>query len=103
MCWPYTLKAADDRHNKYAVDDEGVSPEEQFEEYIWGYPVYVLDHRIQDSSGVMPKWEPRAKLGINLGRNGTVPPFWTELVKTGTVCVTNEQFDTSATWDMPTS
>eukprot|EP00957_Ditylum_brightwellii_P030753 2329994-Ditylum_brightwellii.AAC.1 len=36
-------------------------------------------------------------------RNGTVPPFWKELVKARTVCVTNEQFDTSATWDMPTS
>eukprot|EP00957_Ditylum_brightwellii_P145917 11111513-Ditylum_brightwellii.AAC.1 len=30
MLWPYTLKAAEDRHSKYAVDDEGVSPEEKF-------------------------------------------------------------------------
>eukprot|EP00957_Ditylum_brightwellii_P073275 5569871-Ditylum_brightwellii.AAC.1 len=30
MLWPYTLKAEEDRHNKYAVDDEGVSPEKKF-------------------------------------------------------------------------
>eukprot|EP00957_Ditylum_brightwellii_P191764 14598621-Ditylum_brightwellii.AAC.1 len=65
MLWPYTLKVTEDRHNKYAVDDEGVLPEEKFvdikiiqdlkEEQTWGCPVYVVDHRIQDSSGAVPK------------------------------------------------
>eukprot|EP00957_Ditylum_brightwellii_P120428 9188462-Ditylum_brightwellii.AAC.1 len=81
MIWPYTLKAAEDRHNKYTVDNEGVSSEEKFvdikiiqdlkEEHTLGCPVHVLDHRIQDSSGVMPKWEPRARLGINIGRSSS--------------------------------
>eukprot|EP00957_Ditylum_brightwellii_P044675 3386972-Ditylum_brightwellii.AAC.1 len=137
MLWPFALKAAADRHNSLNVDEKGVSPSEKFanvlsahimaDEHTWGCPVYVLDHRLQDRSGGIPKWDPRARVGINLGRSsvhagnvhlilnprtghvspqfhvvfdddfstvpflrdGTVPPFWAELVKTNTVNVTD--------------
>eukprot|EP00957_Ditylum_brightwellii_P124775 9511018-Ditylum_brightwellii.AAC.1 len=38
--------------NKFDVDDDGVSPEERFS---------------NDRSGSVPKWDPRARLGIYLG------------------------------------
>eukprot|EP00957_Ditylum_brightwellii_P035022 2655504-Ditylum_brightwellii.AAC.1 len=62
--------------NKYDVDEDGILPEEKFsnvcfvqtltEQHIWGCPVYILDARLQDKSGSVPKWDPRAKLGIFL-------------------------------------
>ncbi len=33
---------------------------------VWGCPVYVLDPRLQDGKKI-PKWEPKARLGMNLG------------------------------------
>eukprot|EP00957_Ditylum_brightwellii_P015977 1203561-Ditylum_brightwellii.AAC.1 len=39
------------------------------DEHTWGCPVYVLDHRFQSGSGGVPKWKPRAHIGINLGRS----------------------------------
>eukprot|EP00957_Ditylum_brightwellii_P127533 9725482-Ditylum_brightwellii.AAC.1 len=33
----------------------------------FGCPVYSLDHRLQTDNGSVPKWNPRARLGIYLG------------------------------------
>eukprot|EP00957_Ditylum_brightwellii_P100186 7635482-Ditylum_brightwellii.AAC.1 len=55
-----------------------VSPEEKFcdtklvqdlkNEHTWGCPIYVLDQKLQDGTEGLPKWNPRACIGINLGR-----------------------------------
>ena len=37
--------------------------------HTFGCPVYVLDSRLQSSTMGVPKWEPRARLGIYLGRS----------------------------------
>eukprot|EP00957_Ditylum_brightwellii_P119931 9152329-Ditylum_brightwellii.AAC.1 len=81
MLWPYTLKATEGRHNKFHVNSKGISPEEQFsnekviwhieDKHAWGCPAFVLDGRLQDRAGGMPKWDPRAQLGINLGRSSS--------------------------------
>eukprot|EP00957_Ditylum_brightwellii_P053332 4043074-Ditylum_brightwellii.AAC.1 len=77
ILWPYALKMAEVYCNKFDVDEDGISPEEIFsnvcsvqnltEHHPWGCPVYILDARLQDRSGSVPKWNPWARLGIYLG------------------------------------
>eukprot|EP00957_Ditylum_brightwellii_P035023 2655505-Ditylum_brightwellii.AAC.1 len=64
-------------YNKYDVDEDGILLEEKFsdicsvqtltEQHTWGWPVYILNAHLQDKSGSVPKWDPRARLGIYLG------------------------------------
>eukprot|EP00957_Ditylum_brightwellii_P023561 1778392-Ditylum_brightwellii.AAC.1 len=77
MLWHYALKAAEVYFNRFDVDKDGVSPEEKLsnvcavrsfeDEHTWRCPVYVLDSRLQDQVGAIPKWNPRSRLGIYLG------------------------------------
>jgi len=79
MLWPYAIKAAAERHNNLKLDDTGRSPIEKFSAtkselhicnfHTFGCPVYVLDSRLQDRSGGVPKWEPRSRVGIYLGHS----------------------------------
>eukprot|EP00957_Ditylum_brightwellii_P064030 4857279-Ditylum_brightwellii.AAC.1 len=58
--------------NKYDIDEDGIPPEEHFsniffvqtltEHHAWGCPVYILDAHLQDISGSVTKWDPRATL-----------------------------------------
>ena len=36
--------------------------------HTFGYPVYILDCRLQLNSKGVSKWEPRSRLGIYVGR-----------------------------------
>ena len=81
MFWPYALVASADRMNNLHVDMNGKTPEMKFSNTIgsstclsnfhtFGYPVYILDARLQSDGGTdPPKWEPRACLGIYLGHS----------------------------------
>eukprot|EP00957_Ditylum_brightwellii_P116638 8896889-Ditylum_brightwellii.AAC.1 len=63
--------------NKYDINEDGISPEDKFsndhsvqiltEQHAWGCPVYKLDAHLQDRYSSVPKWDPRARLGIYLG------------------------------------
>ena len=77
--WPYALLAACDAHNNWSVDENGktpmmkllnltIFPEIKFE-HTFGCPVYILDSKLQSSGLGPPKWEPRSRLGIYLGRS----------------------------------
>ncbi len=35
--------------------------------HTFGCPCYVLDHQLQSGYGAVPKWEPRAQMGIYVG------------------------------------
>jgi hypothetical protein len=37
--------------------------------YTFGCPCYVLDHRLQSSNSMVPKWEPRARMGLYVGHS----------------------------------
>ena len=75
--WPFALKYASDRHNKLAIDSLGYTPLERFSRtrsqivperfHTWGCPVFVLDARNQSGIVSVPKWEPRSRMGVNLG------------------------------------
>ena len=81
MFWPFYLFAAADRINNLHVDMHGQTPEMKFSNTIgsstrmshfhtFGFPVYILDTRLQSvGGGGPPKWDPRASLGIYLGHS----------------------------------
>ena len=81
MLWTFALLSAADRLNNLHVDLDGKTPEIKFSQaagnttrlknfHTFGCPVYVLDARLQDSGGPgVPKWEPRARLGVYVGHS----------------------------------
>eukprot|EP00957_Ditylum_brightwellii_P205762 15345260-Ditylum_brightwellii.AAC.1 len=75
--WPYALRSANGTRNHIPSDDAGRSPLERFigvkvqpnlkTHHVFGCPVYALDRSLQSGTGMLPKWNPRAQLGMNLG------------------------------------
>ena len=37
--------------------------------HTWGYPVFILDGRLQSDPKGVPKWEPRSRVGIYMGHS----------------------------------
>ena len=64
-------------HNHFHLDDNGKSPLMKFSKvdempsaadfHPFGCPVFVLESKLQSSTKGIPKWDPRASLGIYLG------------------------------------
>lgn len=80
ILWPFALKAAQDRLNQLNVGLDGKTPDMKFsgvaamalslrDFHTFGCPCYILDNKLQTNPMGVPKWEPRARLGIYLGRS----------------------------------
>jgi len=80
ILWPFAYKYAEYIYNHMSVDDKGLSPIQKFcngnthqidmdQLHTWGCPCYVLDSKLQSGSSMMPKWEPRSRLGFYLGHS----------------------------------
>ena len=79
MLWPFAVKAAVDRLNNLTMDLNGQTPASRFygtekgvdvkEYHPFGCPVFVLDAALQSGQIGPPKWEPRSRVGIYLGRS----------------------------------
>ena len=80
MLWPFALKAAQDRLNQLNVKLDGRTPDMKYsgvaaaslrlrDFHTFGCPCYILDSRLQTNPKGVPKWEPRARVGIYLGRS----------------------------------
>ena len=79
ILWPFALKTACERLNKFSINDNGDSPESvlanvansaQVQDFhTWGCPVYILESGLQSGSIGPPKWDPRARLGIYVGHS----------------------------------
>ena len=78
MLCPFALKAAQDRLNQLNINLEGTTPDMIFSGvaaatlrlrnfHTFGCPCYIFDSRLQTNLKGVPKWEPRARLGIYLG------------------------------------
>jgi hypothetical protein len=75
--WPFALKLAVDLHNS-TPGHTGLSPAEIFtgvkdrsrlkDFHTFGCPVFVLEARLQAGHKI-PKWEPRSRMAIYLGRS----------------------------------
>jgi len=74
--WPYALRNAAYLHNVLPVQDDSTSQLEHFSSihvglklkhtHVFGCPVFALQNELASGSS-LPKWSPRAQLGINLG------------------------------------
>jgi hypothetical protein len=78
ILWPFALKCAEDRLNHLVHHSNGHTPYETLANidsssikvsnfHTFGSPCYVLDQRLQTRSSMIPKWEPRARMGIYVG------------------------------------
>ena len=76
--WPYALQQASHVSNMIPDNIDGSSKLERFAQinisnrmknfHTFGCPVYALHNDLQNNNGTrLSKWEPRARLGINLG------------------------------------
>ena len=74
--WPYALRNAMAMHNSLPVLDDGTSRSELFSGirvgtrmrsiHTFGCPVFALRNELAGGNS-LPKWAPRARLGLNLG------------------------------------
>jgi len=74
--WPYALRTANDQMNYTPDNVDGTSRLERFTNsqvsthlkvfHTWGCPIFALNNALQAGSSI-PKWNSRARLGINLG------------------------------------
>jgi hypothetical protein len=78
--WPFAVKCCKDRMNHLVHWADGHTPFEMLagldsaptkvsDFHTFGCPCYVLDHHLQSGTGNIPKWEPRAGMGIYVGRS----------------------------------
>ena len=79
MLWPFAVSTAINLENELSLDANGRSPLQRLtatdspiklrDYHTWGCPVYVLESSVQSTLKGLPKWEPRARIGIYLGRS----------------------------------
>jgi hypothetical protein len=78
--WPYTLRNAALLHNSLPVLEDGTSRLELFSStqvgcnmkhvHTFACPVFALQNALA-SGKLLPRWSPRARLGLNLGPSPT--------------------------------
>ena len=76
--WPYALKEAERIFNELRVEKDGLTPLQRFtktkvsldlkQEHPLFCPVFALDSNLQ-GGGKLPRWEPRSRAGVYLGRS----------------------------------
>ena len=74
MVWIYELKVFSEQFNEFNVDDDVITPMENFagtttditpkNHHTWGCPVYVFGAIFQVNIYVLPKFESRSLTGI---------------------------------------
>ena len=79
ILWPYAWKDFEYKKNRLKLDAAGRSALNKFAKvdvkpdlrdfHPFGCPVFVLDSRLQSGASMIPKWEPRARVGVYLGHS----------------------------------
>jgi hypothetical protein len=80
ILWPFALKCAKDRLNNLVHRADGRTPYEIIVNldsskikvskfHTFGSPCYVLNQHLQSGASMIPKWEPRACMGIYVGQS----------------------------------
>jgi hypothetical protein len=80
ILWPFAVKCCEDRMNHLVHRADGCTTFETLASldsapirvsnfHTFRCPCYVLDHRLQSGIGQIPKWEPRSRMGIYIGRS----------------------------------
>ena len=85
--WPFAVDFCVHLHNMLPSTSTLLSPYEevtgtQFDSYehltrshVFGCPVYVLDHRLQDGNKI-PKWDKRSRRGVYLASVSIIHPLF---------------------------
>ena len=80
ILWPFAVKCYEDRMNHLVHRADGCTPFKTLagldsasikisDFHTFGCLCYVLDHRLQSGLTQIPKWEPRSRMGIYVGRS----------------------------------
>jgi hypothetical protein len=79
ILWPFAWKDFERRYNNLFVDTDGLSPLNRFsgttvrtdvrQYHPFGCPVFVLAAGLQNMGATIPKWDPRARVGVYLGHS----------------------------------
>ena len=80
ILWPFALKAAQDPLNQLNAKLQGTTPDMRYswvaamtlrlrDFHTFLFPCYIIGSRIQTNPKGVPKWDPRARLGIYLGQS----------------------------------
>ena len=79
ILWPFAWKDFERRYNNLFLDTDGLSPLNRFTGttvrtdirrfHPFGCPVFVLASGLQNAGSMIPKWDPRARVGIYLGHS----------------------------------
>ena len=79
ILWPFSWKDFVRRYNDLHLDKAGLSPLQKHSQmyepfrirdyHTFGCTVYVLEGKLQSVGSKVPKWNPRARLGVYLGRS----------------------------------
>jgi hypothetical protein len=79
ILWPFAWKDFERRYNNFYLDDQGLSPLNRFTRttvrsdirtfHPFGCPVFVLAAGLQSVGSAIPKWDPRARVGVYLGHS----------------------------------
>ena len=80
ILWPFAVKCYEDRMNHLIYRLDGRTPYKTLANlqaspldiksfHTFGCPCYVLDNCLQSGQSMVPKWEPRARMGIYVGRS----------------------------------
>jgi hypothetical protein len=79
ILWPFAWKDFERRYNHFYLDQDGLSPLNRFTSttvrsdirtfHPFGCPVFVLAAGLQSAGSAIPKWDPRARVGIYLGHS----------------------------------
>ena len=77
LLWPFALKVYENTLNANDLDSDLKSPAMKFskcetlplveKKYTFGCPINVLKNDLQTTRSQIPKWDPRARLGVYLG------------------------------------
>ena len=78
ILWPFAWKYFECIFNAFHVTDDGRTPEQRWTKtdvlqdpkdfHPFGCPVYILDGRLASGNSI-PKWQPRARVGVYLGHS----------------------------------
>jgi len=115
--WPMAMQYAADIYNEIPRGLGDITPEEIFSEFhsshsrllnarAWGCPTFVLEPKLREAGGKLPKWQPKTRRGQFLGfskcHSSTVGLICN--LKTGSItpqfhCVYDSEFETVGSSD----
>lgn len=112
ILWPMAMEYAIDLYNELPCNGGRYCPEEVFSQAVsshsrllnghpWGCPVYVLELKLHEAGGKLPKWQPKTRCGqflgfspVHLSTVGLIQNLCTGSITPQFHCVYDSEFET---------